>query len=168
MVDKSTLGAAALLVLLASGCGQMAKVFPEGGGASPPKAPTEEDVRPRARPEEVRKPPENARSAEEFDTTTREEREAAAAAPEDAGEMALGSTVASLGDPARPGFWLETPLVNAAAQGRVEFPETGKSAQVELIPIEGEATAGSRISLAAMRLIGAPLTGLPTLLVFKQ
>ncbi|MHA6345602.1 hypothetical protein ACXYMW_08830, partial [Roseivivax sp. CAU 1761] len=64
------------------------------------------------------------------------------------------------------GFWLETPLVSAETKGRVVYPQTGKSAQVDLIPIGGAATAGSRISLAAMRLIEAPLTDLPTVEVF--
>jgi len=112
-------------------------------------------------------PPANAASEEAFDTTTQEERQAAAEQPA-AGEALLGTTVASLGDPARPGFWLETPLVDAPAKGRVEYPANGKSAQVDLIPIEGPATAGSRISLAAMRLIEAPLTELPELRVFRQ
>lgn len=76
--------------------------------------------------------------------------------------------MASLGDPTRPGFWLETPLVEAPAQGRVELAATGKSAQVELIPIAGAASAGSRISLPAMRLIEAPLTDLATLRVFRN
>jgi len=79
----------------------------------------------------------------------------------------LGTSVASLGDPARSGFWLETPLVSSETEGRVVFPGTGKSAQVQLIPIEGPATGGSRISLSAMRLIGAPLTDLPTLEVYS-
>ncbi len=78
----------------------------------------------------------------------------------------MGETVASLGDPTRPGFWLETPLVDSPATGRVVFPATGKSAQVDLIPIDGPPTAGSRISLSAMRLIEAPLTDLPTIQVF--
>lgn len=113
-------------------------------------------------------PPATAASEEDFDTTTAEDRALAAAVPEDTGAQALGTTVASLGDPTRSGFWLETPLVDAPGQGRVEYPETGKSAQVELIPIEGAATAGSRISLPAMRLIGAPLTELVTIRVFRN
>ncbi len=118
------------------------------------------------RPEPVSGPPAGARTVEQFDTTTADERKKAAAAPKPAGEKALGDTVASLGDPAAPGFWLETPLVSAPAKGRVLNPATGKSAQVDLIPIDGPKTAGSRISLAAMRLIEAPLTDLPTLKVF--
>lgn len=115
-------------------------------------------IRPQARPAA---PPAGARTAEAFDTSTAEER-AAAAAPQPAGERLLGRSVASLGDPSRPGFWVETPLVSAPTQGRVVAPGSGKSARVELIPIDGPVTGGSRISLAAMRLIGVPLTDLPT------
>ncbi len=114
----------------------------------------------------VRKPPTAARTAAQFDATTAEERAQAAAPAKPAGEKSLGSTVASLGDPARVGFWLETPLVTAAGKGRVVY--NGKSANVDLIPIAGPATAGSRISLSAMRLIEAPLTDLPTLEVFAD
>ena len=133
----------------------------------------DDQTRPQARPEGVataaltRPPPTNARTVEEFDTTTIEERAEAAAAPaEPAGERSLGTTVASLGDPTVPGFWLETPLVSATEPGRVRYPETGLSAQVELRPIDGPETAGSRLSLPAMRLIEAPLTDLPTIEVF--
>ncbi len=126
-------------------------------------------TRPAARPDAVesaatRPPPAGARTADSLDTSTPEERAAAAATPQ--GARALGRTVASLGDPARPGFWLETPLVSAPAMGRVSYE--GQSAQVELIPIDGPPSGGSRISLAAMRLIGAPLTGLPTVEVFTD
>lgn len=133
-----------------------------------------DQIRPRARPDGIdisaaasRPPPPAARTVEEFDTTTVAERTAAAAPPEPVGEVKLGETVASLGDPSKPGFWLETPLVSAPAKGRVVYPASGKSAQVDLIPIDGPDTAGSRISLAAMRLIEAPLTELPTIEVFS-
>ncbi|MDA7428699.1 hypothetical protein PGB28_09530 [Primorskyibacter aestuariivivens] len=168
MKKVNLLFACVLATAALTGCGSVPDMF---SGADRPNAaaPGPEDMRPRSRPgEDARTPPAEAKSAEEFDTTTAEERAAAAAVPEPAGEVALGRTVASLGDPARPGFWLETPLVDAPAKGRVEYPESGKSAQVDLIPIAGEATAGSRISLAAMRLIDAPLTELPTLLVFRN
>ena len=39
-------------------------------------------------------------------------------------------------------------------------PASGKSVAVTLRPIEGPETAGSRLSLAAMRLLGVPLTAL--------
>jgi hypothetical protein len=42
----------------------------------------------------------------------------------------------------------------------------GKSINIELRPSGGAAGSGSQISLAAMRLIEAPLTSLPELTVF--
>ncbi|MFW2586838.1 hypothetical protein [Sagittula sp. SSi028] len=126
-----------------------------------------EQSRPEARPATVSapKPPAGARTAAQFDTVSAEEKAAAKAAPADpAGEQALGSTVASLGDPSKPGLWLETPLVKSVQSGRVAY--NGQSAKVELRPIDGPASAGSRMSLSAMQLVGAPLTDLPTVEVF--
>lgn len=104
-------------------------------------------------------PPANATTAEAFDTTTPEQR-AAATAPATGGGQALGRTVVSLGAASEPGLWLKTPLVSAEAQGRVTNPATGQSSLVTLLPLEGPATGGSRMSLAALRLIGASLTDL--------
>lgn len=112
-------------------------------------------------------PPEDATSVEDFDTTTQAQRVEAATSVA-AGEHVVGTTIASLGNAATPGFWLETPLVSEAVMGRVVFDETGKSAAVQLIPIRGPSTAGSRISLAALRVLGAPLTGLIELRVFSN
>ncbi len=157
------------LGLAACGSGDGFKGFFKGRpDAAPAAANADGQTRPQSRPEAAAPPPPaSARTAEQFDTTSAEERAAAAAAPEPAGEVSLGTTVASLGDVARPGFWLETPLVSAPTMGRVVYSANGKSAQVELIPIDGPATAGSRISLAAMRLLEAPLTDLPTLEVYS-
>ena len=77
----------------------------------------------------------------------------------------LGETVASLGNPAEQGFWLKTPLVSVETKGVVTDRATGRSASVTLLPIDGPATAGSRISLAALRVLEAPLTALVTLSV---
>ncbi|MGY3439522.1 MULTISPECIES: hypothetical protein [unclassified Marinovum] len=171
MIYRTSLGAVALLLL--TGCTDMGNPFkprdrqaadPVAGVDIPAEAETAEAT---VAPVAPVAPPANATSEEAFDTTSAADREQAAEVPAAGGEALLGTTVASLGDPARAGFWLETPLVDVAGPGRVEFPETGKSAQVDLIPIEGAATAGSRISLSAMRLIGAPLTGLPTIKVFR-
>ena len=104
-------------------------------------------------------PPAAAQTAEALDTTTPEQR-AAAAAPPEAPSKVLGKTVATLGSPTEPGLWLKTPLVTSEQQGRVTNPANGKSSLVTLIPIEGPETAGSRMSLAAMRLIEASLTDL--------
>ncbi len=113
-------------------------------------------------------PPENAQTAEEFDTTSAAERaEAVAEAGPAGGERDLGTTLASLGAVGEPGIWLKTPLVSEPGRGRVEYPEKGTKVAVELIPIQGEPGSGSRISLAAMRLLEADLTSLPELRVFS-
>lgn len=66
-------------------------------------------------------------------------------------------TVAGLGDPGRAGLWLETPLVQQETPGRIRVVSSDASAAVTLIPAKGAATAGSRLSLAAMRELDAPL-----------
>ena len=124
-------------------------------------------ARPVARPEgAVSAPAQNARTAEQFDTTSNEQR--AAALTQDSGGdglRELGRTIASLGAPARPGFWLETPLVATEQKGRVVYPANGKAVSVDLLPLEGPQGGGSRISLPAMRLLGISLTDLPELVV---
>ena len=135
------------------------------------------DPRPEPRPEQAAvsvpelaapPPPPAARTVEEFDTTTAEQRAEAAVTPAVATEEALGVTVASLGDPTEAGFWVRTPLVSETRQGRIVYPQTGQSAKVELQPLDADPGAGSQVSLAAFRLIGAPLTGLPEIEVFAQ
>ncbi|MEM9581376.1 MAG: hypothetical protein AAF891_11885 [Pseudomonadota bacterium] len=129
-------------------------------GAGPP--------RPELRPASLgRSVPKAAKTVEQFDVTTAEERAQAAKVPVEGGEQRLGLTIASLGDPTDAGFWIKTPLVKAQVKGRVVYPGTGKSVQVDLLPIDGEATAGSRLSLAAFRVIEAPLTELPQVEVFS-
>lgn len=102
----------------------------------------------------------------QLDTTTPEQRVAAAKAPASA-EARLGTTVGSLGNPSEGGFWIKTPLVQSRAQGRIVNPATGKSAQVELIPLTGGGT-GSQVSLPALQLLGVSLTDLPTLEVYRS
>jgi hypothetical protein len=48
--------------------------------------------------------------------------------------------------------------VKVQQEGRVTY--NGKTANVLLIPIEGQATAGSRMSLQAFQALGVPLTDL--------
>ena len=111
-----------------------------------------------------RSPPPSARTAEQFDTTTDEDRaEVVKAAATGAQDRALGTTVASLGDPADPGFWLKTPLVDTQVAGRARDRATGNSVAVTLIPSDGPPTAGSRMSLSAMRALKVSLTDLVTL-----
>ena len=137
--------------------GQQAPVVPVAAPAPPPTLD----------PTPPPPPPVAARTVEEFDTTTAADRAAAVAAPvaAPAGEQNLGTTIASLGPPAEPGIWLRTGLVTELVQGRVAYQ--GTSVNVELRPSGGAASAGSQISLAAMRLLGAPLTGLPELTVYR-
>ena len=114
-------------------------------------------------------PPPTARTVEQFDTTSAEERAKVVKAAETPGQDdALGNTIASLGDPTQPGFWLKTPLVAVERPGRVEYAAAGTSVAVTLIPIDGPKTGGSRLSLPAMRLLDAPLTGLPEIAVFAE
>ena len=112
---------------------------PEEGGITP--------VRPQPRPEGLAINPDDVAAVAE------------PSAPE-VSVGTLGRTVASLGNAAEPGVWLKTPLVTATRPGRVFFPETGKTIDVTLIPIDGPDTAGSRMSLAAMQGVGASLTDL--------
>ncbi len=153
ILSRSPLILAALLLV---GC---TEIFGPGSGDA--------TVRPVARPDvQAIAPPADATTAAQFDTTTDAEREAAKTTSTANAEVMLGRTIASLGNPANPGFWLETPLVSGPKKGRIVDPASGKSVSVDLIPIDGPATAGSRISLPAMRLLGVSLTGLPELIVY--
>lgn len=142
-----------------------AAAAPIAGSAQPGEAPLPEAVRAVV---SAPPPPSAARTAEQFDTTTVEQRAAAGAAPSSGGEVRLGETVASLGDPTQPGFWIKSPLVKTAGPGRIEYPATGKSAVVELIPMGGPSSGGSQVSLAALRLLEAPITDLPMLIVYAN
>lgn len=110
-----------------------------------------------------------ARTVEEFDTTSAADKaEALAVTPEPAGERKLGTTVGSLGAPTDPGIWVKTPLVSKLTPGRVEVAATGKTANIELRPSGGDKGSGSQLSLAAMRLLEIPLTDLPELLLYAR
>lgn len=113
----------------------------------------------------VARVPASARTVDEFDTSSAADK--AEAAKPTSGGTDLGVTIASLGAAGEPGFWMKTPLVKAAGPGRVVYPANGKSVKVDLIPSAGEAGAGSQLSLAALRVIDAPLTGLPEVRVFS-
>ncbi len=144
-----------------------------GQNSAPSERPTEpvsrdDVVRPKLRPAGLgRVVPKDASTAEQFDVTTDAERRDAAQAPSGAQERLLGHTIASLGDPTQAGFWIKTSLATAQRTGRVVFPGNGRSAKLELLPIAGSDSSGSRMSLAAFRLLGAPLTGLPEIEVYE-
>lgn len=110
-------------------------------------------------------PPASARTAAEFDTTTEEDRAEATAAPE-GGETRLGTTLATLGNPAEPGIWISTPYVDAVTAGRVETAG-GEAINIELRPSGGAPGSGSEISLPAMQLLGMPLTAIEELTVYR-
>ncbi|MEM1429363.1 MAG: D-galactarate dehydratase [Pseudomonadota bacterium] len=153
---------------LLAGCAQLAG--PDGGASSGTgpaldAAQTLPDGADPAPGTEAGAPPAGAVTVEQFDTTTAAEREAAAATTGAATEDSLGTTVATLGDPALPGFWAETPLVTNVRQGRLTYAATGQSVKVELRPSGGAPGSGTRVSLPAMRVLQAPLTALAELTV---
>lgn len=163
---------ALLIASLLAGCGGLTlpNFARRDAPLADPAPPPEGTVRPRARPAGLARaaaPPEGARTVEALDTTSAAER-AAATAPPAAGGRKIGTTIASLGAPTEPGFWLKTPLVTKPGKGRARYGANGKSVQLDLIPLDGPASAGSRISLAALRLLDAPLTALAELEVFTE
>lgn len=81
------------------------------------------------------------------------------------GEVRLGETIGGLGDPARPGLWVQTPLVTSERPGRVVWKDNGNAISVTLLPKDPASGPGSLVSLEAMRALGLPLTGLATLIV---
>ncbi len=112
-------------------------------------------------------PPPTARTVEQFDTTSAEDRAAALAPVEPAGEERLGTTLATLGSPADPGIWISTALVTELTPGRAEVAETGATVNLELRPSGGEAGSGSEISLPAMRLLNIPFTAIQELIIYR-
>ncbi|MEX0320394.1 MAG: hypothetical protein AB3N21_20770 [Ruegeria sp.] len=77
-------------------------------------------------------------------------------------------TIAGLGDPTKPGRWMETPLVQVERNGRVVSRKTGAQAYVTLIPVPGDPGAGSRLSLDAMRALLEPIDQLVELDVYAN
>jgi len=147
-----------LMMIAVAGCGRLGFGDDKPEAMPPMIAPTD-DIAVSALPMPV------GATAEALDTTSTAER--AQAAQVTGQGVRLGVTVASLGDPTQPGFWLKTPLVSAPAKGRVELPATGASAQVDLIPTGGAEGAGSQMSLPTLRLLGVDLTGLPEVVVYR-
>jgi hypothetical protein len=89
---------------------------------------------------------------------------AAAAGPgiSGAGFQGRASTVASLGDPALPGMWMETSLVSTE-QVALLRSSNGKEVRVTLKPASGSGSGSGRLSISAMRALGAPLSELVAL-----
>lgn len=139
-----------------AGCAQLEQMVPKPAGDMPDEA---------ARPDNA--PPPDARTVDEFDTTTEAERAAAKSGGSAGGGSLLGTSIAALGSASKPGIWVKTPLVSTETRGRVEYPEKGTSAMVDLLPLDGDVSAGSQLSLATMRVLEAPLTGLPEVKIYK-
>ena len=95
------------------------------------------------------------RTAAAYDRSTAAQKAAAVAAPSSAGRS-LGKVVVALGSPAEQGFWLRSPLVAVAGQGRVSTAAGGGGAGGFPPP-----TRAGRLSLAAFRALGLGLTDLP-------
>ncbi|MBM7067792.1 hypothetical protein [Actibacterium sp. 188UL27-1] len=153
-----------ILLLAVAGCARVSGTFDRMRGGQSEPAPAVAAQPPEARPE-TDSLTSGARTADDFDTTTAEERAAATATAPSGGRRELGRTIASLGDPTDPGFWAETGLVTSAQEGRLSYPASGKTVTVELRPSGTDPAAGSRVSLAAFRALEAPLTDLPELIV---
>lgn len=152
--------------LVLSGCAELDALL-QPGEPGPAPLPVEEASVETLDPTPPPPPPPEANTAEEFDTTTEEDRDAALATPAATGEVNLGRTLATLGNPADPGIWIETPLVSQLVMGRVEVAATGKSINIELRPSGGEPGSGSSISLPAMGLLEIPLTAIEEVIVYS-
>ena len=165
--------AIAILAMPLAACAPGQGLFGPAGkpGDVEVRSPEEGQARPRVRPSDANtglRPPAGARTAEEFDTTTQEERVAAVqTAQTGGGAELLGTTIASLGAPSEAGIWMKTPLVSAPAKGRVDDPASGAQVAVDLVPLDAPRGAGSQLSLAAMRLLGVGLTELPEVKVYR-
>lgn len=160
---------AAPMLILMAGCTPGAMITDRADATTPPKTQmTTEQVTAATAVTRAPAPRPAARAtAAQLDTTTPEQR-AAAAKPAESAETRLGNTVASLGNPSEGGFWIKTPLVKERGLGRIVNPATGKSAKVDLIPLDGPASGGSQVSLPALQLLGVSLTDLPTIEVYRS
>lgn len=100
-----------------------------------------------------------AASPAALDTVSEAEKDAAraSAASAPAGGT-LGEVTVALGDPADPGLWVKSALVDGDTPGTVRTGD-GDAITVTLRPL-GAGAGGPQISLAALRALGLPLTGL--------
>ena len=166
MRSFTVFGLAAALALALAGCAGLPGLRPS------PRAGADAPARPAARPamrpgaSASGMPLSGARTAAALDTTTATERQAALAPPPAPGERRLGTTVASLGAAADPGFWIATPLVSTPAKGRVSAGAA--SVAVDLRPTPGPKGGGSQLSLAAFRALGLSLTALAEVTVYAE
>ncbi|MCC1482153.1 D-galactarate dehydratase [Roseibaca sp. Y0-43] len=151
-----------------AGCGALPFGGPSGAPSVPVLTPGADTLRPLARPgARATGLGQRGQTADTLDTTSPAER-AAAQAVDVTGGALLGETLASLGSPTEQGFWLRTGLVTRVTQGRVERVDGSGAIRVELRPSGAAPGAGSQLSLAAFRALGAPLTELLPLRVLSE
>ena len=93
-----------------------------------------------------------------LDTVTEAEKDAARATAAASTGGVLGDVTVALGDPADPGLWVKSALVTSEQPGTVRTGG-GDAIAVVLKPL-GSGAGGPQISLAALRALGLPLTGL--------
>ncbi|MDO5370612.1 hypothetical protein [Paracoccus sp. (in: a-proteobacteria)] len=149
----------AALVLALAGCDMMSDLRP----GAPPRTPAATVSAAPAAGSLQR--PAGSQPVAQLDASAAEK--AAATQPSAAGGR-LGTTIASLGDATEGGFWIKTPLVSAPGKGRIVDAASGRSVNVDLIPLPGPASAGSQVSLPALTTLGADLTDLPELEVYRS
>ena len=140
--------------LIVVGCGDVKSVFSQKQSAAVAVTTHTQDA-PRAKPR-----PDDLKAVKTV------ELQAATARPQARPARDLGVTIVALGLLNRDGLWLRTPLVKDEVAGRVIYTKLGNSANLTLLPIAGEAGAGSQLSLAAMQVLGIPLTELAEVQVY--
>lgn len=82
------------------------------------------------------------------------------------GTRESGRSTLSLGDPSKPGLWIETSLVSVERPGRVTVPSNGRALQVTLRP--GPAGGGARASLQALQTLGLSPAALTEVVIYTQ
>ncbi|MEL6609986.1 MAG: hypothetical protein AAFO93_13850 [Pseudomonadota bacterium] len=137
--------------LAVAGCAQVPGLTGAGGVSDAPPAAVatgDSGLRPQARPDDLDT---TAGASVPADVITGSEEPERAAS-------GVATTTVTLGTPTEPGNWIKTPLVDAPRSGEVRNPATGTVVAVQMIPLDGPATAGSRMSLGAMQALGVSLT----------
>ena len=145
---------ALLVVGSLAGCGLTRRAKVEDSILAPMTAPVVERT--------VLPPLGTGQSAAVLDQTTAAQKAAATAKAEGV-ERSLGLAIVTLGSPAEQGFWIRSPLIAAAAKGRVQLA-SGASVNVDLRP----GTGAALLSLAAYRALGLDLTALPEVTIYVQ
>lgn len=65
--------------------------------------------------------------------------------------------MAGVGDPVKPGLWVETPLVTVPMRGKATVTGSGASVLVQLLPPESTSEGASKLSMETMRALNLNL-----------